>query len=928
MKNSVLTRTLLLLLLCIVVSFNAKAQTLAEKIANREQLTNLATVYLTVPEAEGKDINSVLYKTGNVAEYHAATIQVVDNGTDGTGIKLENFIDNKLEIKVRGNSTAMDSKRPYRLKFGKDKTDAAGNVIETHKHDMLGLGYKKRNWTLLTNHKDPSLLRNAITYHIGQAVGMPFCPGYKFVDLVINNEYRGNYMLSDHVEVGNHRVDVDDDTGWFVEAARGDMVEEPLVEAAGLRISIKNPEPTTDAETASLKSEVAAYFNKLNYYWGIYSTPCSDEAFRDPINGWRQYIDEESLVRFYLGINLTDDYDGFMTVKMYREVDGKLQFGPLWDKDLAYGNWQNHGKFCEEYQTGYTFCDHIQRMMTDPVFVKRVHDKLHEVIENGYTQTVTAKVEELGNMLTESQKLNQNKWWTCDNYPVAVNELSEYIKDRVDFLIEKIDAKYEAMGGDNIQEPTPNLGGEGGDDTEHTCPYEVTIGEWQNVPLPASAIHPRATAFKIKVVGASFFRLLNSNDENDYISQYSFDYNGANMSGREFDVTDETTLNKAKAGTLYLRAGGGTNITVTITCTIPEEPTCTDHIYNEGHYVSNGNGTYSLACDKCGEKQPNSPAYYKYTVYAESSTAETVYNTSKAWRPENGKPNTLLYVEDAAGIDGRNVVQTTAATCSDFVLTDGHPFYNPAKFAADKVSYTRNMNASTQWGTVCLPFKIVSGDDVTVYHLTDSNTDGNGNGTMVFTEATSGTGGLTPLIYKKNHKDATTVSFTGGEQKDHTFTVKAHKAYTENTSLTVPTNWAMYGNVLEPVTISTSTTTNPAVYYIAGDKFWHATGNLAINPFRAYFEYSYATGAKPATFSISEDNEETGLNSIIDEKRTLAVFLREGGISVVAPKNMDVTIYSANGSAVSHIKAEANNEYDVNLPKGVYVVNGVKFVVK
>lgn len=148
-------------------SYNPNSKTLAERIAAREQLTNLATVYLTVPDAEGKNINDVLFKdrVNNIADYHQTTIQVVENGcNDDTGRTLESFTEAGLEIKVRGNSTAEMDKRPYRLRFYKDEKDAAGNVTASHKHDMLGYGYQKRNWTLLNNMRDGSLMQNAITY--------------------------------------------------------------------------------------------------------------------------------------------------------------------------------------------------------------------------------------------------------------------------------------------------------------------------------------------------------------------------------------------------------------------------------------------------------------------------------------------------------------------------------------------------------------------------------------------------------------------------------------------------------------------------------------------------------------------------------------------------------------------------------------------
>lgn len=444
-------------------------KTLAQKIAAREQLTNLATVYLTVPDAEGKNINDVLFKDrqNNIADYHQTTIQVVENGcNDGTERALGSFTEAGLEIKVRGNSTAEMDKRPYRLRFYKDEKDAAGNVTVSHKHDMLGYGYQKRNWTLLNNMRDGSLMQNAITYYIGKAVGMPFCPGYKFVDLVINNEYRGCYQLSDHVEVGSHRIDIDENTGWFVESTRNDMVEEPYFNDAALYVLIKSPESKTEAGTAEIKQMIRQYFvNNNNKFFGIWTNACDDKTFCDPILGWRSVYDEESLVRFYVGLNLTGDSDGMMQVKMYREENGKMQFGPLWDKDLAFGV-QDDGKTLAEGNGldfgAPTFNNYIKKIMkTDPVFVKKVHDKLHEVIDKGYVENIIKEIDKIEASLLQSKALEyENTGWkavSVSGYPAAVERLRQYIRDHAKWFVDFMDARYESMGGDNIKEPeTPN----------------------------------------------------------------------------------------------------------------------------------------------------------------------------------------------------------------------------------------------------------------------------------------------------------------------------------------------------------------------------------------------------------------------------------------------------------------------------------------
>ena len=494
---------------------NSDDLTLAQKIANRQQLTNLATVYFDVPDAYGKDINDVLFKDrkNNIAEYHQTTIQVVEDGcNDGTGRPLGNFTDAGLEIKVRGNSTAEMDKRPYRLKFYKDEKDEAGNVIAKHKHDMLGYGYSKRNWTILNNMRDGSLMQNAITYHIGQALGMPFCPGYKFVDLVINGEYRGNYMLSDHVELGKNRINIDETNGWFMESTRHDMTEEPYFNDAGLYLLIKNPESDTAEGTAAIKEEIRSYWVDIyNRYFGFYYSPilCDDATFCDPVKGWRSVFDEETLVKFYLGTNLTGDSDGMMQVKMYREPTGKVHFGPLWDKDLAFGIQDDGKTLAEGNGDNYgaqQFANYVKKIKkTDPVFVKKVHDKLHDMLDKGYIKNIMAEIDKLEASLLESKALEyENTGWkatSTEKYPEEVERLRQYIKDHTQWFTEHIDDLYQKMGGDKIVDNT-------------TPDPEPTPGTTEQEPDPEPVIVPVTTIQKTQLTDLPTFSITTKEIEN------------------------------------------------------------------------------------------------------------------------------------------------------------------------------------------------------------------------------------------------------------------------------------------------------------------------------------------------------------------------------------------------------------------------------
>ena len=165
------------MLLVSIVTMADVPDNIKTKIQNKEQLTDAPTLYITIPSVS--DISTMSKwvdgdKNKGEFGYWDAEIQVVDASNS-----IEVFTDS-VKIKVRGNSTASADKKPYRLKFAKK-----------HKHDLMGAGYTKRNWVLLANALDNSLIRNAVTYHIGKYAGMDFNPGYKFVDVVLNGDYRG-----------------------------------------------------------------------------------------------------------------------------------------------------------------------------------------------------------------------------------------------------------------------------------------------------------------------------------------------------------------------------------------------------------------------------------------------------------------------------------------------------------------------------------------------------------------------------------------------------------------------------------------------------------------------------------------------------------------------------------------------------------------
>ena len=149
-------------------------------VKNVRRLTNLPHVYINTFDGYG-----IYSKT----EYVYARMWYVDEEDN------VQFYDS-LMIRGRGNATWGLAKRPYKLKF-------------QNKEKLLGKGYANaKKWTLLANHGDKTLIRNAVTSLMGERAGLKFNPAAKFVDLTLNDRYQGNYQISDQVEVRPHRVNI------------------------------------------------------------------------------------------------------------------------------------------------------------------------------------------------------------------------------------------------------------------------------------------------------------------------------------------------------------------------------------------------------------------------------------------------------------------------------------------------------------------------------------------------------------------------------------------------------------------------------------------------------------------------------------------------------------------------------------------------
>ena len=127
------------------------------------------------------------------------------------------------------------------------------------------------------------------------------------------------------------------------------------------------------------------------------------------------------------------------------------------------------------------------------------------------------------------------------------------------------------------------------------------------------------------------------------------------------------------------------------------------------------------------------------------------------------------------------------------------------------------------------------------------------------------------------------------------------------------------------------------VFYFANNYFLDSKTlingkSLKMLPFRSYYQYAGPANGKLSRFRIvfGENpyaNETTGINEI-QRDADLAVIPGKGIITLMARADKDVTIHSVSGITVDKCSLNAGETRTVSVPAGVYVINGVKMVVK
>ncbi|MDR3172115.1 MAG: CotH kinase family protein [Treponema sp.] len=363
---------------------------------------NTGLPIVRINTVNGKDIT-------NKVDYLTADIKITDPDDS------DNDLTTTTEIRGRGNSSWWNNgKKPYRLKF-------------FEKQKLFGLT-KAKSWVLLANATDDTMIRNIIAFEMGEKFGLPFTNHYVPVELILNGKYRGSYLLTEQVQVGKGRVDIDEDTGYLIELDNY-YDEEPKFKTAPVPfpVMIKSPE--------TIPNGFGDNFVKTS------TNELVGKMFADsfPENGYRDLINMDTFVDYIMIQEFLNNTDFWSLNSVYLYKDGepgsKICAGPLWDMDRTLGNPHKRRPANSDITPlGEVF---FGRLFADPVFVAAYKAKWNEHYDIIATE-MPAFIDEMADKLAQSEKMNYLLWQGTEPedsyYEGIIDDLKTWWGERVAFM--------------------------------------------------------------------------------------------------------------------------------------------------------------------------------------------------------------------------------------------------------------------------------------------------------------------------------------------------------------------------------------------------------------------------------------------------------------------------------------------------------------
>ena len=370
-------------------------------------------------------------------------------------------------IRGRGNSSWIYyKKKPYKFKLDQ-------------KSKLLGLE-KAKNWNLLSNYRDVTDMMNVFAFETARYLGMPHSLHTRFVEVFLNGEYVGVYQLTEKVEIGTNRVNIDPTEGLLLSIDQDDgpslspdATDNFWSEVYELPMCVKEPEDLPAEKLDSIKQDFAQLERAIK---------AQDYKLVDSLMDIPSFIGILQLHEFLYNVEI----DAPRSLYLYKDKGGKYTFGPAWDWDAAYdfdwSNWTENHTYFSDYKeliygknpvtasgASYHINKFFRDMFNNPTFAAQYKQTWAERSDSMYLHPWEVTQKYVDEMKKGAYRRDVAKWpltnpnWWQGDYVVddEIEKMKTYLQNRKNYLDEVI-AGYPA-GEENVEvTPEPEVKVEGG----------------------------------------------------------------------------------------------------------------------------------------------------------------------------------------------------------------------------------------------------------------------------------------------------------------------------------------------------------------------------------------------------------------------------------------------------------------------------------
>ncbi|MBN2010945.1 CotH kinase family protein [candidate division KSB1 bacterium] len=381
-----------------------------------------------------------------------AHMGIIDNGKGNRNSTNDPFneYDGWIGIEYRGNASLdISDKKPFTFET-RNADDTDRNV------ELLGMP-KENDFILRASYIDKTLMRDALGYYLSRSLGR-WAPRTRHVELVLNGNYEGVYVLEEKIKPDKNRLDIakmdaediegDAITGgyiWSVQQADANDVVFDKNEADGNKRVLKYPKPD------KVTPEQLTYISQLEQE---FCDVMKGDDHNNSFMGYKAYIDVSSFIDEIIIQELTSNSDAYSwSGFLHKDRGKKINAGPVWDFDQALTN--------STYNDGHRYNEWIiakpdnyrpyfwDRLFADKEFKDELISKWctyrQDVLSN---DRIFAFIDSVANYLAEAQEHNFNRWailgvpvWRSlpgaaqrDTYRKEVDYMKEWLTDHLTWM--------------------------------------------------------------------------------------------------------------------------------------------------------------------------------------------------------------------------------------------------------------------------------------------------------------------------------------------------------------------------------------------------------------------------------------------------------------------------------------------------------------